>query len=348
MKQLLREGMDAGAIGMSIGLFYRPGCYSDTNEVVELAKVVAEKHGVLTAHLRDESSELIEAAQEFIDIIRVSGCRGVISHHKAMDQTNWGKVHTTVAMVEQANAQGADIYFDMYPYNASGTTMMARFLPKRFHPEGVTDVIGLLDDPEVRNAIKAWGRARWGEDLNWVILQDYEGMTLEELARKRGQADAYDTAFDVIRESKGKASAYFFLTGEEDMRFVMSHDRTMLCTDSAAAGEAKRYHPRLRGSFPRVLGKFVREEKLTSLPEMIRKFTSLPAHVYCLTGKGRIAEGMDADICIFDPLTIRDQADYQNCTLPNEGLHYVIINGKIVLKDGKYTGVRAASVLCDL
>lgn len=344
MKQLLREGMDAGAIGMSIGLYYMPGCYSDTNEVVELAKVVAEKNGILSAHLRDESADLIPAAEEFLAVLRASGCRGVISHHKAMDQSNWGKVRTTVAMVEQANADGADIYFDMYPYNASRTTMLARFLPKRFHPEGTTNAIGLLDDPEIRNAVKKWGRDRWGERLDWVMLQGYDGMNLEELAASRGQADAYDTAFDVIRETKGAACAYYFLTGEEDLKFVLSHPRCMLCTDSSVAGVQERYHPRLRGSFPRLLGKYVREEKLTTLPEMIRKFTSLPAQVYGLAGKGKIEVGADADICIFDPNTICDCADYKDCTRNNVGLHYVIVNGQIALKDGVYTGHRAGKV----
>lgn len=344
MKRLLREGMDAGAIGMSIGLYYMPGCYSDTHEVVELAKVVAEKKGILSAHLRDESTDLIPAVKEFIEILQASGCRGVISHHKAMDQSNWGNVHTTVAMVEQANANGADIYFDMYPYNASGTTMLARFLPERFHPKGTTNALGLLDDPEICDKVKKWGRQRWGERLDWVMLQDYDGMNLEELAALRGQLDAYETAFDVIRETGGSARAYFFLTGEEDLKFVMSHPRCMLCTDSSVAGALERYHPRLRGSFPRILGKYVREESVVTLPEMIRKFTSLPAYVYGLKGKGKIEVGADADICIFDPLTVRDCADYKDCTRNNEGLHYVIVNGEIALKDGVYTGLRAGKV----
>ena len=345
MKELLREGMDAGAIGMSLGLYYMPGCYADTHEVIELAKVVAEKGGVISAHLRDESADLIPSAKEFIDVLLASGCRGVISHHKAMDPSNWGKVHTTVNMVEEANANGADIYFDMYPYCASGTTMLARFLPKRFHPEGTTNAIGLLDDPQICDAVKAWGRKRWGERLDWVMLQGYDGMNLEELAKARGQEDAYDTAFDVIRESNGRASAYFFLTGEEDLKFVMSHPRCMICTDSSVAGKQERFHPRLVASFPRALGKYVREEQVIDLPEMIRKITSLPAHVYGLSGKGKVAVGMDADLCIFDPDTICDTATYANCKLPNVGLHYVIIDGKIVLKDGVYTGIRAAKVM---
>ena len=170
-------------------------------------------------------------------------------------------------------------------------------------------------------------------------------MYIHDIAQKLGFEDDYDAVFHLIRKSDGNACGCFFMMNEEDTELVMSHPRTMICTDSTVAMGKDTYHPRLRASFPRVLGRYVRERKVTSLPEMIRKMTALPAAVYGLSTKGKIAEGFDADLCIFDPETILDQADYANCTLPNLGLAYVLVDGKIVVKDGVHNGICAAKVL---
>lgn len=154
-----------------------------------------------------------------------------------------------------------------------------------------------------------------------------------------------DTALHLIRETDGVCSASFFMMCEEDLADVIAHPRSMPCTDSASAGKSTCYHPRLRASFPRMLGRYAREKGVVTMPEMIRKMTSLPAYVYGLSGKGKIAEGMDADLCIFNADTIIDRADFIHFSLPNEGLQYVIIDGKIVLEDGKYNGTRAAKVI---
>lgn len=350
MKALLREGLDAGAIGMSLGLFYVPGCYAELDEVITLAKVVAEHDGLLVAHIRNEDVKLIEAVEEFITIIKASGCRAVFSHHKAMWRENWGKVKATLAMIDQANAEGADIYLDVYPYCASATSLIARFVPKQFHPEGTKSALHLLDDPSICREIKNWATARWENDLSWALVtefpehKEYEGLNLNEIADLRGQTDRLETAFDIIRESKGKAQACFFMMCEEDVEYVIKHPRAMICTDSSVAGAKQQYHPRLRASFPRVLGRYVREKRVTSLPEMIRKMTSLAADVYGLSGKGRIAEGADADLCIFDADKIIDRADFKCCTPNNEGLCYVIVDGKIVLEYGVYNKTRAGRI----
>ena len=350
MKELIREGMRSGAIGLSFGLIYVPGCYSDTNEVIELAKVVAEYDGILASHIRNEGDQLLEAVEEYITVVKASGCRAVISHHKSARQPNWGKVKQSLAMVDKANAEGADIYVDVYPYTASGTTLITSYVPKMFRPKGTTSVLSLLDDPEICENIKSYFHETRGNDHSSTMInqcpgyREYEGLNINEISDLRGQADRMDTAFDLIRMTKGTVTACFFTMCEEDVEYVMKHPRAMIGTDSSVTKNMTHVHPRLRGTFPRVLGRYVRERGVTTLPEMIRKMTSLPAHVYGLKTKGRIAEGMDADICIFDADKIIDQANFKDCFLPNLGLNYVIINGKVVCEDGIYNGIRTAKV----
>ena len=170
-------------------------------------------------------------------------------------------------------------------------------------------------------------------------------MTISEIAARRGQTDQYETAFDLIRESKGRAHGCFFLASEDDLQMALRHPNCMIGTDSYVARKGASYHPRLRGAFPRAIARYVRDFGVLSLPEMIRRMTSLPAFVYGLEGKGKITIGADADICIFDADAIQDHADYTNCGLPNEGLRYVIIDGKIVLEHGVYNGTRAGKLL---
>ena len=350
MKELLREGLRTGALGMSLGLFYVPGAYAKLDEVIELAKVVSEHGGILAAHLRNEGDQLSEAVDEYLSIIRASGCRAVFSHHKAMWPNNYGKTYQTLAKIDQANAEGADIYLDVYPYCASGTTLAARFVPGALHPQGTTELLHLLHDKQFCDTVKQWGRKRWGDDLGFALITQYppypqyEGMTIREIAKLQSSNDQYETVLSLLRESNGIGRGCFFCMSEEDVCRVIRHPRTMICTDSAAKGEGEKYHPRLVGSFPRAIAKYVREHSVVSLPEMIRKMTSLPASVYELNGKGSIGVGMDADLCIFDAHTITDHADFINCSLANEGIYYVVLDGKIVLEHGNYNGTRTAKV----
>lgn len=351
MKALLAEGLDAGAIGMSLGLFYVPGCYSKTEEAIALAKVVGERGGLLAAHIRNEGDKLEESVAEFLQIVKESGCRGVISHHKAGGKANWGKVKNTLRMVDEANAAGMDVYMDVYPYIASHTTLTARLVPSKFHPPGTVSAVQLLDDPAFSERLKQHHIESMGTKIDWALItrcpamQELEGMTVSQAAAHLGMADEYEAAFHILRTTKGAVNACFFSMCEEDLECVLSHPRAMICTDSSVARDANKFHPRLRASFPRALGHYARERQVVSIPEMIRKMTSLPAHVYELNGKGRIAVGMDADLCIFDPETISDTADFVRCDLPNKGLNYVIVGGRVVLKDGVYNGVRAGVVL---
>lgn len=349
MEQLLEESLQAGAIGLSLGLYYTPSCYAKLPELIRLAKITAKHRKVLSAHIRNEGDDLIESVEELIQIATQSHCRTVLSHHKAAWQANWGKVKTTLSMIDEANAKGADIYMDVYPYTASATSMAARFIPGSFLPPGCADRLVVLHDPQMREQLRQWGHRQWGNDLSFAVMDycpgfpEYEGLNLNQIAALRGESDVVAAILELLTQSN-RAHGYFFMMCEEDVQTVLRHGRAMLCTDSGVAAGNTLYHPRLRSAFPRALRKYVRDEGLLSLPEMIRKMTSLPASVYGLTQKGRIAEGMDADLCIFDPAEIADGADYSHCTNPNRGLHYVILGGQIVAKNNTATGLRPGRI----
>lgn len=349
MCRLLEESMDAGGMGLSLGLTYTPGSYADREELIALAKVVGRKGGILASHIRNESDELIPSVEEFIAICREGGCRGVISHLKAADRKNHGKVKIVLSMMEQAQKEGVEIFADAYPYCASATSLSSRFIPRQFHPIGTTDPIALLSDPAIRSAIKTWATEKWGTDLSWVLVTgcaghpEYRGKTMNEVAEAMGMEDRYEAVFRLLQEGH-RVNCCFTMMTEADVATVLAHPLVMVGCDSTTGNGASTFHPRRRTSFPRILGKYVREEKITTLPEMIRKMTGLPALVYGLPGKGRIAPGYDADICIFDPDTIRETADYVDVHAPNIGIHYVLIDGKIVVKDGKYNGTLAAKL----
>ena len=346
MKDLLRDAMDAGAMGISFGLIYSPSCYSTTEELVELAKVAKEKNGMISAHIRNESAHLIESVEEFITIVKAANIRGVLSHHKAAYAPNHGKVKTTLQMLKAANAEGYDIYCDVYPYIASSTSLKNRFIPKAYMNNQLSEN---LKDPAMRKFFRENNGNDPQDDFSWVLLCEcsaypqYAGLRLNEVAKMHGK-DPTETAFDIL-EKLPDCSACYFSMCEEDVETVMAWDRAMICTDSDVAKDKKFYHPRLRGSFPRVLGRYVRERQVTSLPEMIRKMTSLPAKVYDFTGKGMIQEGYDADICVFDPDTIIDNATYLEPSHRADGLRWVLVGGKIAAENSVSTGICSGKVL---
>ena len=351
MCNLLRDAIRGGAIGMSYGVYYVPACYAKTDELVALAKVVKEEGGILASHIRNEADQVIEAVEEFLHIIKESGCKAVFSHHKSAEKPNWGKVKTTLAMIDKANEEGADIYVDVYPYTASGTTMLARFCPVQFHPPGTTNAVELLYDPEICKKIKEWGEAKWKNDVSWTLVSscpgypEYQGKNVSEIAKMMGlEHDEVEAALEVTRLTKGAARGSFFTMNEEDVKYVMAHPRAMICTDSAVAGDSTIYHPRLRAAFPRALGRFAREYGVVSIPEMIRKMTSLPATAWGIKNKGKVAVGYDADFTVFDADKVIDKADFINFSEYNEGLAYVIIDGKVVLENNKANGVCAGKI----
>ena len=350
MKALLRDAMEHGALGLSFGLMYNPGCYSKTDELVELAKVVAEYDGIISSHIRNEGDFVEEALEEFLHVLRQAKVRGVYSHHKACGKRNHGKVHKTMAMLEKAREEGIAVWCDAYPYIASSTSLAASFVDKIYRAGKPEDMAAALADPVIRQQqLRAIGE-RWGDDLSWVLVtncpkaSEYNGYDLGQIAKMRGTTHA-EAALDLVQLSPEKNSGCFFSVAHEDMKFVLSHPLTMICTDSGVSSGLRMFHPRLRGSFPRALGKYVREEGIVSLEEMIRKMTSLPASVYRLANKGVLRVGADADICVFDPKIIRDTAEFMKPSLPNVGLSYVFVGGKLAVRDGEVTGEHAGRLL---
>lgn len=349
MKQLVKESVRDGAMGVSYGLIYTPGNFADTEEVVELAKASAEAGGLIAAHIRNEGYLVIEAVDEFIGVAKASGARAVISHHKAAGVQNWGKVNTTLKMMDEANAAGADIYCDVYPYVASSTSLSARFVPKEFHADG--KIIENLKNPDTRRKIKDINlKNPTSKKIDWVLVTrcaghpEYSGKYVSEIAEMMGVEDI-DAALTLVEISGNSCQACYFTMCEDDVMTVIRHPRAMICTDSGVANGDSPYHPRLRASFPRAIRRFVRELGVVSLPEMIRKMTSLPAAVYGLRNKGVIKEGYDADICVFDYENLSDRAEFTNPHLRADGLNYVIIGGEIVAKDSVYTGATPATVI---
>ncbi len=351
MKRLVRAAMEHGAPGMSFGLYYAPGCYADTAEAVELARVVGEYHGIIAAHIRDEAEYLVRSVREFLSIAKAAGTRAVISHHKSHHSPeNWGKVTHTLRMIDQANEEGQEIYCDVYPYIASNTTLSATFLPKEEHARPDSQVIADLKTPAYRSTLREYITDLYGADLSWVQTTsgnpypECAGMTVPEIAAAKG-TEPFDALFDLLIDSGLGASAAFFSMCEEDVETVMAHPRAMICTDSGNAGKATYYHPRLRASFPRAIGEYAIRRGVVPLPEMIRKITSMPARVYNLPSKGLIWENMDADICVFDEKTFRDKATYRDITARAEGLKYVLVSGKIVVRDAVSNGEKYGKVL---
>ncbi len=349
MKSMMREAMAHGALGVSFGFIYAPGCFAKTPEAIEIAKVVGEYHGIAAIHLRSEAAQLVKAVQEFITIVRESGVRGVISHHKAAGrEENWGKVHTTLRMIDQANAEGLELYADVYPYNAASTGFSSAFIPNSWRDGGKEALLKRAADPEMVAKIKEDYYKKY-PDMSWIMAvrcpgyEQYNGLRVPEIAALMDK-DEFDTAMELVRLTGDGTLGCFFSMCEEDVETVLAHPRVMICTDSGVKVK-EGYHPRMRGSFPRALGRYVRERKVTSLPEMIRKMTAMPAAVYGLKTKGLLWEGFDADICIFDPDTIIDRATYVDPDQRAEGLDYVIVGGKIAAVNAVATGELGGTML---
>lgn len=350
MKDMMRAAMEHGALGVSFGLIYTPGCFAKTDELIEIAKVVGAYQGVAAIHLRNEGPNMIQALSEFITIVRQSGVRGVVSHHKASSQQeNWGKVHTTLRMIEQANREGLEIFLDVYPYIATSTIFSSPIIPTDLRADGTDAVLKRLEDPALVEDLRQRFFSRY-PDMSWIQVsscpgaEEYNGLRVNEIAALRGQ-DEFSAALDLLRISRLSANACFFTMCEEDVETVIADPRAMICTDSGVDSKIHTFHPRMKASFPRAIGHYVRKRGVVSLPEMIRKMTAMPAAVYGLKSKGLVWEGFDADLCIFDPETFVDRATFADPTQRCEGLDYVIVGGKIAAVNAVATGEMGGTVL---
>lgn len=352
METLLSDAMDSGAMGLSFGLIYPPGAYADVEEIVALCKVVAQKGGVMTVHLRSESTRLVEAVEEIIEVTRRSKVRCVISHHKATGgPANWGKVRKTLELVHQAVKEGLDIFCDQYPYTASSTSL-ATNIPEKLHALGKHALLRMLADPEARMTLRAQivGNQTAEQRFSRTMIgrsathPEYSGKMLNDLAAEL-RKDPYELQCDILLEDELSTDGIFHTMCEDDLHTVMKEPRTMIGTDGLWYPGCEGTHPRSIASFPRVLGRYVREEQVVSLEEAIRKMTSMPAAVYNLANKGLVRIGCDADLVVFDPDEIHDRANYVNFRARCEGLKYVLVNGIIVVEDAIFNGEKHGKVL---
>ncbi|MEE8323873.1 MAG: amidohydrolase family protein [Candidatus Bathyarchaeia archaeon] len=345
MKGLLRESLAAGAIGMSTGLIYAPCVYSDTTELTELCKVVAEYSGVFVVHMRDEGDKLLESIDEVLTIARASGVHAHISHFKAGGKMNWGKSKDALRKLDNAHSNGVHVSYDQYPYTA-GSTFLSSLLPSWVHVGGVDRLLERIKDHETRERIKAeYGeRLEGGRATLWdQVLVTYvesidnkqiEGRNLAEIAEIRDKPPV-EALMDIVIEEKNMASMASFTMSEDDIKRIMRHPLGMVCTDGLLLGKP---HPRAYGAFPRVLGRYVREQRVLGLEEAVRRMTSYPSSVFKLGKRGHILEGFIADLVVFDSTSILDSSTYEEPRRFPVGVEHVIVSGVISVKSGQYTG----------
>ncbi len=359
MRELVKKSMHEGAFGISTGLKYLPGTFAKYDEIIALSQVAAKYGGIYTSHLREEGLGLIEAVEEAISISRDASIPVVLTHHKAIGLPMWGKSVETLAMVDQARADGLDVMIDQYPYTASYTSMSVLIPPWAMDGGRYDAFVQRCEDPVLRDSIKQGivyniMHDRGGGDLRRIQIAKFdwkpelEGKTLYDWAQAEGmETTAENGAELVIRAQLHRgASCIYHAMDEADVTRIMQHPYTMIASDGRLTQYGKGFpHPRAYSTFPRVLGHYVRELQVLQLSDAIRKMTYLPAQRLGLTDRGLIKVGWKADLTIFNATQIIDKATFEKPHQYPEGLHYVIINGQLVLDQGAYHDVRAGVVL---
>ncbi len=358
MRALVAEAMDDGAFGISTGLRYIPGAFSDIDEVVALSEVAAARGGIYTSHLRDEGRGLMEGVGEALEIGRRAGIPVVLTHHKVVGYPMWGASERTLAMVDSARAAGTDAILDQYPYTATYTGITI-LIPEWAMGGGNEGFLARMEDPVLADSILAGIRDnlvndRGGNDLDRVQLarvpwdRSLEGGSLGDWADREGLPRTMDTGAELVVEAvrRGGLSAIYHALHEDDVERIMRHPMTAIASDGRLVEPGDGHpHPRWYGTYPRVLGEYVRERGVLTLEEAVRKMTSLPADRMGLTDRGRIAEGASADLVVFDPATVVDRATFTDPHQYPDGIPWVVVNGVVTVEDGVFVDVRAGRVL---
>src|SRR5262245_8980578 len=361
MKQLVAQAMEDGALGLSTSLQYVPDRFASTEEITELAKVAARYGGVYFTHQRSESGRIFESLDEVFTIAERAGIPAEIWHLKTAYKANFGKMPDVLQRIEAARARGLDVTANQYPYNRASNGLDA-CLPLWVREGGLDKMLARLRDPATRERIKKdmddstattwenqWYGANGGDGvmLSSVLnddLRKYEGMTLTQIGKAMGK-DPRDAVMDLVIADRGQSSVITAIMSEDDVRTALAHPLVGVGTDSGAQAEdgklsESKSHPRAWGSFPRILGRFVREEHLLPLEEAIRKMTSKAAARAHLTDRGILRPAMMADVTIFDPATIRDVATFEDPKHYAVGIRHVFVNGRRVVADGAITAER--------
>jgi N-acyl-D-aspartate/D-glutamate deacylase len=357
MQELVDEAMRDGAAGLSTALIYPPGIYARTAELVAMAEVVARYSGIYSTHMRNESSKLLEAITESIEIGEKAGVPVHIYHLKAAGQENWPLMAKAIAQIQQARDRGQDVSADIYPYIRNGLGLSALIHPRHF-AAGADKFLPKLADPAVRAELRReiestsdwenWYRHAGSDWENILIAQApekaMEGKSIAEAAKARGE-DAWTTFFELVRT--GGVSVNPRSMNEEQKYLALRTSFVSFCTDASPTNiaTATGAHPRAFGSFPRVIAQYVRQDRVISLEEAIRKMTSLPANRLSLFDRGRIAPGMAADLVVFDPARIQDTASFAKPLSFPEGITHVLVNGRFAVENGRSTEAMAGQVL---
>ena len=357
MSELIGEALAQGAVGLSLGLAYPPGSYAEAEELTALAHVThGHPKAVLTAHLRDEGDGVVRSVDEILKVARATGVPVHISHHKATGPANWGKVGETMEMMAAAARDGLDVTFDVYPYTAGNTTIVSLF-PKWSMDKGVGGLIERLTSERDRIAREMQAQAKrvggWERIVVATVKTDenkrFEGKSIAEIAGER-KVDEVSAIIDLCKTERGAVNVLLFYIDDQDVKAVMRHPLSMFGSDGKVLKtdgplSAGKPHPRNFGAYPRILSRYVRDEKTLTLPEAIRKMTSCPAEKFSLAGRGLLKEGYIADITVFDPLAVRDTATFANPKQYPVGIPHVVVNGAVVVRDSELTGALPGKVL---
>jgi len=357
MRRYTRESMEQGCFGLTTGFIYPPGCFATNDEAIELAKVVAEYGGFYKSHMRYEGDNILQSVEDTIEVGIKAGLPVQIDHHKITGRKNWKyKGHATLALVEKSRERGIDVTIDQYPYRASATTLTSA-VPQWAHEGGLSKMVERLKDPEMRKKIIQEIRGHYesserlwsdvfvtsvpSEKNSWV-----KGKNIQEIADTLGK-DPFDTAIDLMIEEDGDVRQLTFGMCEEDIELIMKNPYTMIGSDGGASPlETKDVpHPRLYGTFPRVISEYCRERKLFPLETAIHKMTGFPAARIGFHDRGVIKEGMNADLVLFDFDKIKDTPTFTKPNAACEGILQVYVNGVLTAENGVHTGALAGKVI---
>jgi N-acyl-D-amino-acid deacylase len=353
----VRRAMDEGAVGLSTGLIYAPGIFADTDELVELARVAGVGGGFYASHIRGEGDTLLPAIAEALEVGRRASVPVEISHLKAAGRANWPKMARAIELIEAARAEGLDVTADMYPYPA-GSTALSSLLPAWVHAGGHAALLARLADPADRARIRAALDGPEGSlEAGWdgIVIAgcparpEYEGQALARIAAGLGVTPGA-AVIEVLRQAQGDVEMVLFHMSEENVALGLQRPWVMIGSDGEGRATRGPYgmgkpHPRNYGTCPRVLGHYVRDRGLLSLPEAIRKMTSLPAAKLGLRDRGRLEPGAVADVVVFDPATVADTATFAEPHQYPRGIPWVLVNGEPVIAAGQHTGRRPGRVL---
>ena len=364
MRDLVRRAMEEGAIGIGSSLIYAPGFYAQTDELIELTKVAAEYGGLYISHMRSEGNALLESVDELLRIAREGGIRAEIYHLKAAGQSNWDKLSAVIERVEAARSEGLEVTANMYTYTA-GSTGLDAGMPPWVQEGGYNAWAGRLQDPAVRDRVRQEMTTPTNEWENLLLaagaegtllvgfknasLRGYIGQTLAEVAAARGTSVS-DTAMDLVIEDGSRVQVVYFLMSEENVARQISLPWVSYCSDAGSYASEGIFlnsstHPRAYGNFARLLGRYVREERIIAIEEAIRKLTSLPAGNLRIRDRGQLTTGYFADVVVFDPDKIQDHATYEDPHQYATGMVHVWVNGTQVLRDGEHTGATPGRVV---